>query len=350
MVVTNKLVFQQGHDFRFKIQEIDIPTIKPHEVLVELEVSGFCGTDLSLAHGYLGPCQQILGHEGVGRIVATGSMCKSEAAVTGRLVGVGWIRDACGSCRMCDGEVKDETRCLTQVFSGRDIPGTLANYTVVPERYIVPLPEGVPSEMLAPIMCAGVTAYKALKVASLAPGSWVAISGAAGGVGLLALSYAREMGYRPIAIDGGEQRRLPCMDAGAEVFLDFEKERDLRAALLLKTEGKLCSSVIICAGAVTAYEGALGCLDYYGTLVAVGIPPPSSKISLHPLLLIDYGIRIIGSLTGDRVDIAEAAEFVRKGLVKPKIKEIDIAELGDYAQHVNTLGGKLVVRLGPRAA
>lgn len=311
-------------------------------------MSGFCGTDLSLARGYLGPCQQILGHEGVGRVIAAGSMCKSEAAVVGRLVVVGWIRDACGSCRICDGDIKDETRCLQQVFSGRDVPGTLATYTVVPERYIIPLPEDVPSEMLAPIMCAGVTAYKALKVTNVAPGSWVAISGAAGGVGSLALSYAREMGYRPIAIDRGEQRRLSCMDAGAEVYLDFEKEDNLRAALLLKTDGKLCSSVIVCAGAVTAYESALDCLDYHGTLVAVGIPTPSSKISLHPLPLIDYGIRIIGSITGDRMDIAEAAEFVRKGVVKPKIKEIDVQELGDYAQHVNELEGKLVVRLGPR--
>lgn len=343
------MVLQQGPEFCFKIQKVAIPTIKPQEVLIELEVTGFCGTDLSLAHGYLGPCQPILGHEGVGRIVATGSMCTSEAAVVGRLVGVGWIRDACGSCRVCDSDLKDETRCLKQVFSGRDVPGTLAKYTVVPERYITLLPDDVPSEMLAPIMCAGVTAYKALKMASLTPGSWVGISGAAGGVGSLALSYAREMGYRPIAIDGGERRRLSCMDAGAEVYLDFEKEDNLRTALLLKTDGKLCSSIIVCTGAVTAYEAALDCLDYHGTLVAVGIPPPTSQISFHPLRLIDYGIRIIGSITGDRVDVAEAAEFVRKGLVKPRVTEIDIQELGEYAGRVNELEGKLVVRLSSRA-
>ncbi len=257
----------------------------------------FCGTDLSLAHGYFGPCQPILGHEGVGRIVAVGSQCTSDAAVVGRLVGVGWIRDACGFCRVCAGHMKDGTRCLRQVFSGRDVPGTLAQYTVVPERYITPLPEDVPSEMLAPIMCAGVTAFKALKVASPIQGSWVGISGAAGEVGSLALAYARQMGYRPIAIDGGERRELACMDAGAEIYLDYQKEDNTRSALLLKTDGELCSAMIVCAGAVTAYEAALDCLDYHGTLVAVSIPPPTSKMSLHPLPLINYGIRIVGSVT-----------------------------------------------------
>ncbi|KAJ5360322.1 alcohol dehydrogenase [Penicillium concentricum] len=337
----------QGPKFSFEIQKLPIPTIKPQEVLVELEVTGVCGTDLSLAHGYLGPCQTILGHEGVGRIAAVGSLCKSQAATVGRLVGVGWIRDACGFCHVCD-NMKDETRCLKQVFSGRDVPGTLARYTVVPERYITPLPDGVPSEMLAPIMCAGVTAYKAIKVANLAAGSWVGISGAAGGVGSLALSYAKHMGYRPIAIDGGEKGRLICMDAGAEIYLNFEKEDNLRSAVLLQTEGKLCSAIIVCAGAAAAYEEALSCLDYHGTLVAVGIPPPTSKISLHPLSLIDYGIRIIGSITGDRVDIAEAAEFVRKGLVKPRVTEVGIHELDKYVGRVNELDGKLVVRLGAK--
>jgi len=311
-----------------------------------LEVTGFCGTDLSLARGYLGPCQSILGHEGVGRIVAVGFMCTREAAVIGQLVGVGWIRDACGCCRVCEGGMKDETRCVAQVFSGRDVPGTLARYTVVPERYITPLPDGVPNELLAPVMCAGVTAYRALKVADLRPGSWVGVSGAAGGVGSLALSYAKEMGYRPIAIDGGDHQKVICMDAGAEIYLDFKKEEKLKAAILRETDGKLCSAIIVCAGAASAYEAALGCLDYHGTLVAVGIPPPTSKISIHVLPLIDYGIRIIGSITGTREDIAEAAEFVREGLVKPRVTVIDIQELRKYAGQVENLQGKLVVRLG----
>jgi propanol-preferring alcohol dehydrogenase len=139
------------------------------------------------------------------------------------------------------------------------------------------------------------------------------------------------------------------MDAGAEIYLDYQKEDNLRSALLLKTDGELCSAMIVCAGAETAYEAALDCLDYHGTLVAVGIPPPTSKMSLHPLPLIDYGIRIIGSVTGNRADIAEAAELVRKGLVKPRITEIGLQDLEKYAGRVDELKGKLVVRLSSRA-
>lgn len=325
---------------------MEIPSLKPREVLVKLEVTGFCGTDLSLAHGYLGPCNSILGHEGVGHIVAIGSDCASKTAVEGQRVGIGWIRDACGSCPVCISGAGGETRCITQVFSGRDIPGTLASYAVVPERYITPLPDDVPSELLAPVMCAGVTAYKALKVSNSTPGSWIAVSGAAGGVGFLGLQYTKAMGYRTIAIDGGERRCRICLDAGADIYLDYEKENDLRNALVRETGGSLCSAVIVCAGAASAYESALHCLDYFGTLVAVGIPPPTSKVSFHPLTLIDYGIKVVGSITGDRVDILEAAEFVRRGLVKPRVISIDLQELSQYSRRVNELDGKLVVRLG----
>ncbi|KAJ5417176.1 alcohol dehydrogenase [Penicillium crustosum] len=181
-------VLEKCPNFYFETQKLAIPTNNHQEVLVELDVTGFCGTDLSLAHSYLGPCQTILGHEGVGRISAVGSSCPSEAARVGCLVGAGWIRDACGSCRVCDSDIKDKIRRLEQVLGGRNVPGTLVRYTVIPERYITPLPDGVPSEMLAPVMCAGVTGYEALKVANIATGSWVGIAGAAGEVGSLALS------------------------------------------------------------------------------------------------------------------------------------------------------------------
>ncbi|RAH74215.1 alcohol dehydrogenase [Aspergillus aculeatinus CBS 121060] len=342
----------QGADFTFTITTATIPTIQPREVLVCLEVTGFCVTDLSLARGHLGPCNTILGHEGIGRIVAVGAMCEARAAAVGQRVGIGWIRDACGACPNCMSAGAGETRCTTQVFSGRDVAGTLARYAVVPERYLVPLPEESPSELLAPIMCAGVTAYKALKVANVTPGSWIGVSGAAGGVGSLAVQYAKAMGYRTVAIDGGggPRQRAICLEAGADVYLDYEEAKpDLRANLLRATGGDLCAAVLVCAGAATAYEDALPCLAYFGVLVAVGIPPPTSKVSFHPLTLIDYGIRFVGSITGDRRDVLEAVQFVLRGLVKPRTVLIDLVDLNNYARQVNQLPGKLVVRLGDDA-
>ncbi|KAK7417273.1 hypothetical protein QQX98_004707 [Neonectria punicea] len=335
------ILLNEGPDFSFEIQSLDPPALGPREVLVEIEVTGICGTDLALAGGYLGKPNSIIGHEGVGRVIAVGS--PTATALMGQRVGVGWLRDSCGTCHSC--MLGGETRCRQQVFSGRKVAGTLATVTVVPERYIVPLPEDLPAELLAPIMCAGVTAYKALKCSEAVPGSWVAISGAAGGVGALALQYALAMGYRVVAIDGGDARRQSCLDAGAEVYIDYEKDRDLKLAVTRETKGSLCAAAIVCAGSAAAYEAALTCVDYFGTLVGVGIPPPTSKVAFHPLALIDTGIKIVGSMVGSRADLAEAVEFVRRGLVTPKAVSIPLEDLNDHVRAINQMNGKLVVRL-----
>jgi propanol-preferring alcohol dehydrogenase len=307
-------------------------------------VTGICGTDTNLAAGLLGPTHPsgILGHEGVGTVAAIGTFVSPSIKV-GQLVGVGWIRDACGACRNCvSGE--GETRCVRRTFSGVHVPGTLCNYAVVPERYLTVLPDDLAPEMIAPIMCAGVTAYKAVKTAGAAPGSWMLVSGAAGGVGALAVQYARAMGYRVIAVDGGEKRREQCVGAGAETYVDFEKE-DVVATVEKVTNGRLCAAALVCIGAPAAYEAALACLGYFGVLVCVGIPPPQGTFSIHPLRLIDSGIRIVGSLVGGRGDIAEALEFVRRGVVKPQIISIKPEELNAYARKLPELGAKLVVTL-----
>lgn len=308
-------------------------------------MTGICGTDTNLALGLLGPTHPsgILGHEGVGTVVAVGSGVSSTSVKPGQRVGVGWIRDACGACRNCvRGE--GETRCARRTFGGVHVPGTLCGYAVVPERYLTPLPDDLSPEVMAPVMCAGVTAYRAVKTAGVIPGSWVLVSGAAGGVGALAVQYARAMGYRVIAVDGGERRRGNCVEAGAEAYVDFETE-DVVAAVERLTDGNLCAAALVCIGVPAAYEVALACLGYFGVLVCVGIPPPQGKFSLHPLRLIDSGIRVVGSLVGGRGDIAEAMDFVRRGVVKPKIISIKPEELNEYARKLPELGGKLVVTL-----
>jgi propanol-preferring alcohol dehydrogenase len=205
------------------------------------------------------------------------------------------------------------------------------------------VPDDLPAEVLAPIICAGVTAYKALKVSEAAAGSWVAISGAAGGVGALAIQYARAMGYRPIAIDGGQRQRELCLELGAEKFIDFTEEKDVASAVSRETNGILCSAFLECSGAVGAYESALSCLDYFGVLVCVGIPPPTAKVSFHPLQLIDRGIKVKGSIVGSRLDTSEAIEFVRRGLVTPRSTVVKLEQLNQYVDQLDKVAGKLVI-------
>lgn len=313
-------------------------------MLVSIDVSGICGTDVSLATNLLGRPNSILGHEGVGRVIAVGSNVSQDVRL-GQRVAVAWIRDSCGTCNIClRGE--GETRCIKRVFSGMAVPGTLAEMAVVPERYICPLPDDLEPEIMAPIVCGGVTAYKAVKTCEAISGSWILISGGAGGVGGLAVQFASAMGYRVIAVDGGEERGKQSLSFGAEKYIDFEKDKDLKEAVLRETGGKLCAAAIVCVGVPAAYESALTCLDHFGILVCVGIPPHGTKVSFHPITLIDLGIKIKASLVGGRGDILEALEFVRRGVVKPKVQKIGLGDLNDYVRKVSEVEGKLVVTIG----
>ena len=309
-----------------------------------------------LAKGLAGPCSPILGHEGVGRIVALGrDVAPSPTARVGQRVGVGWIRDACGACTMCmRGE--GQTRCSLKAFSGTPAaPGTWASTTAVPERYLLPLPGGdddddggggVDPAVVAPVMCAGVTSYKAVKDCEATSGSWVLVSGGAGGVGGLAVQYARAMGYRVVAVDGGRPGvRERSLANGAEGFVDFRAEGDVGAAVLEQTGGQMCAAAIVCVGAASAYESALSCLGPLGVLVCVGIPPPDHKFSVHPLFLIDSGIKIKASLVGSRSDVLEALEFVRRGVVQPNVVKITMEEMDDALRKVHETDGRFVVDL-----
>lgn len=326
-----KTTQEHGENPRFEVIELPRPEPGPTDLLVKLSATGLCGTDLALAAGELGPTHRILGHEGIGRVVKIGAGLTDCPMQVGQRVGVAWIRDACGRCAMClhDG---GETRCVQQAHSGRKVDGTLAEYTVVPYRYVTEVPEDIPDELLAPIMCGGVTAYKALKICGATPGQWIAISGAGGGVGALAIQYARAMGYRVLAIDAGDAKREYCLSLQAEAYLDVTKEKDIAAAAMEVTEGQGASAVLVAAGSASAYQDAFGMLAPFGTLVCVGIPPPSQLVHFHPLQFIDKGIRVIGSVVGTRGDIREAIEFVRRKAVVPRVQTVTLDQITEIAR------------------
>ncbi len=310
----------------------DLPEPSPLEVLVRLSTSGICGTDFALASGKLGPARRILGHEGVGRVVKLGLHVPESLVKVGQRVGVTWVRDICGVCVYCltDG---GETRCIEQLNSGRKIDGTFAEYALVPQRYIVELPEGPSDEILSPILCGGVTIYKALKICEAVPGQWIVISGAGGGVGSLGIQYAKAMGFRTIGIDAGVEKKRMCLQLGAEAFLDIKEEKDVTKAVHRIT-GQGAAAVLVVAGLGSAYQDALTMLAPFGTLVCVGIPPPTQTVQFHPLTFIDKGIKVIGSAVGTRRDIQESIEFVSRGLVTPVVQLTTLEGLSDVATQV----------------
>lgn len=317
-------------------------------MLVRLTHTGICGTDIGLALGYLGNHDEsgILGHEGIGKIELLGSaLTPSPTLRKGLRVGVGWIRDTCRSCDHCMSG-QGEIYCRTKTFSGVHVPGTLQQYIIVPVNYLLVLSEDVEPEIQAPIMCAGVTAYKAIKTAAAVPRSWMLISGAGGGVGSLAVQYAVAMGYRVIGADVAEKHAWG-MEQGCEAYIDVDVEEDVAGFVKRVTDGKMVAAALVCIGNARAYQAALECVGSFGTLVCVGIPGPGPQnaMAVLPLQLIQEGIKITGSLVGSRGDIVEAMEFVRRGEVKPKVQVITLNEVGYYAGQVGKIEAKLVVRL-----
>ncbi|TQS33446.1 hypothetical protein Golomagni_06209, partial [Golovinomyces magnicellulatus] len=298
----------------------DRPALKSSSVLVRLAATGICGTDLGLASGKLGACRDILGHEGVGYVEQIGSAVDPSLVKLGDRVGITWLRDVCGVCPYClhpGGHV----RCQEQLNSGRKIDGTFAEYAEVPSSYLVALPASItlPDEQIAPILCGGVTAYSALKNCGGTLGQWVVISGAGGGVGALAVQFAKAMGYRVVAIDIGDAKRQLCLSSGADSYVDARAVDDFAGEIRKSTGPHGASVVLNCAGSGHAYNVLLDLVAPFGNFVCVGIPPPDELVSFHPLLLIDRGIKLTGSVIGSRQEILEALEFVQSGRVKPAI-------------------------------
>ncbi|KAH8886541.1 NAD(P)-binding protein [Thozetella sp. PMI_491] len=338
------LTQSEDHSFTFDIRQTPITTLQPWEVLVKLSATGVCGTDVSLAAGYLGPCVPILGHEGVGRVVQIGPGVSPSTVALGDRIGIAWVRDVCGRCECCR-HPGGEPHCLEQMNSGRKLDGTFAEYCIVPARYILQLPENeaeLPDELVAPILCSGVTAYKAIKRCGATPGDWIAISGAGGGVGALGVQYAKAMGYRVAAIDLGTSRREVCLELGADGYVDAGEDNSV--GLVREMAGGGVKAVIVAAGSGKAYASALPMLAAFGTLVCVGIPPLDQTMSLHPLQLIDKGITLVGTLVGTRLDCLEALEFVRRGVVKPSTTIVALEDLNQVASKIATDPKKYVVR------
>lgn len=248
----------------------------------------------------------------------------------GQRVGVAWNRDFCGSCAFCTTLSQDgETRCALKPHSGQYADGTFAQYTLVPARFLLRIPEGyadIRDELVAPILCGGVTAYKALKSCTdLYPGQWIAVSGGGGGVGAFVVAFGKAMGYRVIAVDAGVDKGTYATEEGAEHYVDITNPEVINgggvgAEVKKLTGGAGVAAAIVCAGVGPAYQSALDMLAPFGTLMCVGIPPPHGTFTIHPLQFIADGFKIMGSAVGTRRDTIEALEFVKRGLVRPKVQ------------------------------
>ena len=296
------------------LREWDIPTPGPGQILVKTEACGVCHTDLHAANGDwpLKPTPPFIpGHEGIGIVVALG------AGVTivkeGDRVGVPWLYSACGHCEYC---LKAwETVCGEAQFGGYTRNGGFAEYILADPDYVAHIPKGLSAIEAAPLICAGITTYKGIKEAELRPGEWIAISGA-GGLGHLAIQYAKEMGLQVCAVDIDDGKLAHATRLGAD-FVVNAKHGDPAEAVKQGTGGG-AHGVLITAPSLSAFKQGVGMTRKLGTCVLVGLPPGEFPVPLFDVVANCITIR--GSFVGTRGDMAEALAFGASGKVKADIE------------------------------
>jgi alcohol dehydrogenase, propanol-preferring len=292
------------------IEERAIPTPKPGEVLVKIMASGVCHTDLHAEDGDW-PMKPTLpfipGHEGAGIVAAVGPGVTTLKE--GDRVGIAWLHDACGACDYCISGW--ETLCESQRCSGYSVDGTFADYAIGSASYVGRLPDELDFVSAAPILCAGVTTYKGIKETEARPGEWIAISGI-GGLGHVAIQYARAMGLRVAALDIAADKLALARDLGAELTFDA-RDPDAAVKLVETTHGG-AHGVLVTAVSPIAFAQALRLVRRRGTVSLVGLPPGNFATPIFDVVLKRITIR--GSIVGTRKDLAEALALAAAGKVR----------------------------------
>jgi alcohol dehydrogenase, propanol-preferring len=318
------------------IKDIPIPEPADGQVLVRIEASGLCHTDIHAARGDwpVKPTPPFVpGHECVGIVERIG------AGVTDRAVGdrvaIPWLGHACGVCEYCI--TGWETLCEAQLNTGYAIDGGHAEYAVADARFVIRVPEGIDPAIAAPLTCAGVTTYKAVKVGGVTPGDRVAIFGI-GGLGHLALQYAQIFGGETIAVDVTEEKLALARKLGAAHVVNAATTDPVAA---IEALGGADVAVVLAANP-KVLEQAHASLRRGGRLVLVSLPKDNA-MSLPIFQTVLKGIRVIGSIVGTRADLAEVFRLHAAGRTDVLFEPRPLEDINEAIEDV--LAGRVPARL-----
>jgi propanol-preferring alcohol dehydrogenase len=323
------------------IEQVPIPTPKAGEVLVKIRATGVCHTDLHAAEGDwpIKPSPPFIpGHEGAGVVAAVGAGVKSLKE--GDPVGIAWLHDACDACEFCI--TGWETLCESQNDSGYSLDGTFAEYAIGSAAYVARLPAGVDFAAMAPILCAGVTTYKGIKETEARPGEWLAVSGI-GGLGHIAIQYARAMGLHVVALDVTEEKLALARKLGAELAVNA-KDPDA-AEQVVKLTGGGAHGVLVTAVSPAAFSQAIRLVRRKGTISLNGLPPGDFATPIFDVVLKRITLR--GSIVGTRKDLAEAIQFATEGKVQAHIHKAKLEDINRVFADMKAgkVDGRIVIDL-----
>ncbi|MEI2386502.1 alcohol dehydrogenase AdhP [Breoghania sp. JC706] len=337
---TMKAAVVTAFDMPLSIEEMPVPEIGPDQILMKVEASGVCHTDLHAARGDWPVKPQppfIPGHEGVGFVAAVGRNVKGIRE--GDRIGVPWLHTACGHCPHC--RTGWETLCHEQQNTGYSVNGGFAEYVVADPDYVGHLPDKLDFGPAAPILCAGVTVYKGLKETEVKPGEWVAISGI-GGLGHLAVQYAKAMGMHCAAVDVHPQKLELATKLGADIAINAAEESP---GEVLKREVGGVHGALVTAVSPKAFSQAIGMLRRRGTMVLNGLPPGDFPLPIFETVLNRITVR--GSIVGTRQDLAECLQFAGEGKVATHFSWEPLEAINDifHRMEQEAIDGRIVMRI-----
>jgi propanol-preferring alcohol dehydrogenase len=333
---TMRAVVVRGFDLAPQVEEVAKPAPGPDEVVVKIEASGLCHTDIHAAHGDW-PVKPKLpftpGHEGVGIVESLGFGVTD--VTVGDRVAIPWLGYSCGTCDYCVSGW--ETLCESQQNTGYSIDGGLAEYAKASARHIVKVPAGVDPLDAAPLTCAGVTTYKAVKVSGAKSADLVAIWGV-GGLGHLALQYAQIAGASVVAVDLFDEKLELARELGAEFTVNAAEEDPVAA---IKKLGGADAAVVL-AVAPKAFEQAFTSLRRGGTMSLVALPA-ENKMELPIFETVLNGITVVGSIVGTRLELRDVFQLHAEGKTRVISEERSLDDIEHAMEDV--LAGDVPARI-----
>ncbi|KGO42965.1 Polyketide synthase, enoylreductase [Penicillium expansum] len=350
---TVALVHSLGGQVEFRT-DYPVPIPGRNEVLAKVLYTGVCQSDLHTKSGTAaGPdgnpitkikLPHVGGHEGIGQVVALGQdITHAEGLKVGRLVGIRFASRICRRCEFCLAGM--EQYCISSTNHLHHEDGSFQQYIALDADYLTILPDDVDPKVMGPVLCAGLTAYKAVLNANVRPGNWLVVVGAGGGLGHLAVQYARAQGALVIGVDTGPGKGEFVKGLGAQEFIDFASEDPVRR--VLKITGLGAHAAVVTAGNAKAFAHACDMLRVGGTLSCVGIPPGRPSLETPICTIVIKGLRITGNLVGSLKECMEAVDMVRRGIFKPVVKVRPFKELPQVYEEMEKgdISGRIVLQI-----
>jgi propanol-preferring alcohol dehydrogenase len=330
------------HDFKkqLSIEEVERPRPAADQVLIQVEACGACHSDVHVADGdwkqLAGIVKRplILGHEIAGRVVEKGDAV--ENLQIGDRVGVPWIHWSCGECEFC--REGNENLCSRQQITGVTVDGGYAEFVKAPATHALKIPNDLSALEAAPLFCAGLTVYRALKGAAIVSGQCLAVFGI-GGLGHLAVQFGRALGAEVTAIDVSDEKLELARSFGAAGTLNAATTDVVKE---LRRKGRVHVALVTSA-AKAAYDTAFSCLRPTGTLLVVGLP--AENICFPPILMAAGEIRIHASTVGTRQDLREALAMAAAGKVRCQVVARPLAQANEALDQLRNgqVSGRIVL-------